>query len=386
MLALAVVSLLIWLALLTLHRGFWRADVRLPARPRPARAEGVVAVIPARDEAASIGTVLAAHAASDYPGAFSVVVVDDGSRDATRAIAGDRAAGSARRIEVVAGTALPRGWSGKLWAVAQGIEAAGRVAPQARWLLLTDADIVHAPSTLSRLVATAEAEGRVLVSLMARLDTGGGALGRLLGGAYVFFFQKLYPFRAVADPRSRVAGAAGGCVLVERAALEAAGGIGAIRGALIDDCALAAAVKKVRPDGLWLGLAATEVRSLRDTGRLATIWETVARTAFAQLRRSYALVALSTLAMALVYLVPPTATLAGLAAGAPATAVAGVAGWIAMAAAFRPTLALYGGSRALGLALPLAAAVYMAMTLDSARRSLVGRGGPWKGRTYADLG
>ncbi|MEO1467877.1 MAG: glycosyltransferase [Pseudomonadota bacterium] len=388
-LVLALVSAALWAGMLVFWHGFWRADRRLPgAAAAPADGwPGVVAVIPARNEAATIGEVVAAHRATAYAGPFAVVVVDDASADGTAALA--RAAGAPGPggpvVEVAAAPPLRPGWSGKMGAVAAGIEAAeaaiaaGRL-PEARYWLLTDADIVHAPETLARLVALAGREDRVLVSLMARLATAPG-LPRLLVAAYVFFFQKLYPFPAVGDPASRIAGAAGGCMLVERHALARAGGIAAIRDALIDDCALAALLKR-RGGRLWLGLADDEVVSRRDTGRIATLWETVVRTAYVQLGRSPLALAGCVAGMGLLYLAGPLALVAGLVAGAPAPALAGALAWGLMATAFHPTLRLYGGGWRGALMLPVAAMLYTAMTLDSARRDLLGRGAPWKGRSY----
>ncbi|MEL6211749.1 MAG: glycosyltransferase, partial [Pseudomonadota bacterium] len=244
MLTAALIAFVIWAAMLLLWHGFWRADQRLPpitpddASDRP----GVVAVIPARNEAASIGAVVEAHGASNYPGSFAVVLVDDNSEDGTAEIADAAKAAAGHPLHVITGAPLAAGWSGKLWALEQGISAAERLYPEARYLLLTDADIVHAPDTLDRLVRLAEDRGLALTSLMARLAVGRG-IGRLLVPAYVFFFQKLYPFPAVNDARSAIAGAAGGCMLVDRARLAQTGGIAALRGALIDDCTLAARLK-----------------------------------------------------------------------------------------------------------------------------------------------
>lgn len=374
-----------WTVLLLLWGGFWRADQRLPREIVPPAAwPGVVAIIPARDEAATIDEVVRAHRASDYPGGYSVIVVDDGSEDGTGDLA--RAAGA----EVVAARPLPAGWSGKLWALAAGIEHAAHLAPGAVYLLLTDAEIRHASATLRHLVALAEARGLALASLMARLDDR-GVWGGLLVPAFVFFFQMLYPFPWVNRPQHWVAGAAGGCVLIRRDALAAIGGIAAIRGALIDDCALAARVKRGPPKRtIWLGLAGDEAVSLRDNRRLGTIWGTVARTAFTQLTHSWLLLAATLAGLALVFLAPPLLLVGGL-AGVPAGAVwlPGLAGVLAgglglamMHVAYVPTLRLYGRPWWQGLGLPLAAVLYGAMTLYSAIGHWRGRGGVWKGRTY----
>lgn len=374
---LGALVLLAWIVLLVGRGGFWRADQRLGEPPPPATWPDVAAIIPARDEAATIQEVVRSHRLSDYPPGYTVIVVDDGSSDGTARIA--REAGA----HVVQAPPLPPGWSGKLWALHAGIAGAQRAAPGATWLLLTDADIVHAPDTLRRLVSLAEGRGLALASLMARLDAR-GRWGGLLVPAFVFFFQMLYPFPWVNRPGHPVAGAAGGCVLIRRDALEQIGGIAAIRGALIDDCTLAARVKRGPPRrAIWLGLADREVVSRRDNRRLATLWRMVARTAFTQLGHSMPLLAGTLAGLALVFLAPPLMLVAGVVGAGWWTALAGALAWAAMAAAYAPTLRLYGRPAWHGLALPLAAALYGAMTLSSAVDHWRGRGGAWKGRTYS---
>jgi hopene-associated glycosyltransferase HpnB len=386
MIWIATLGVLAWAILLRARGGFWRADIRLPHdTPAPADWPEVAVLIPARDEAATIAHTLRSHAASRYPGALSVVVVDDGSIDGTariaRAIAAER---PGRPIHVIEAPPLPPGWSGKLWALHSATQAVPRLAPEARFLLLTDADILHDPDTASRLVALARARTLALVSLMARLDAR-GLWGRLLIPAFVFFFQKLYPFALVGDPASPVAGAAGGCVLIDRESLAQAGGIAAIRGALIDDCTLAHLVKHGPPRGaIWLGLADHEVVSQRDNRSLASIWAMVARTAFTQLRHSAGLLAGSLAGLALVYLAGPVAVLGWPWHGDAAAAGIGAMAWGLSALAYRPTLRLYRLHAGWTLTLPLAAAIYTLMTLDSARRHWTGRGAGWKGRTYPD--
>jgi len=386
----AALSLAIWLYLLVARGGFWRADCRLGVTtPELSAAPPVVVVIPARDEAAVIGQAIGSLAHQDYPGPWRLILVDDHSSDGTGALAQQAAAaaGAGERLQVIRGQELPPGWSGKLWAMAQGVEAAGAAVPEAEWLLLTDADIRHDPSSLRRLMAHALAGRRDLVSLMVSLEKGepdqprGGFWGRLLIPAFVFFFQKLYPFAWVADPRRRTAGAAGGCILVRRAALERAGGLAAIRGALIDDCTLAAAVK-ASGGRLWLGLEPRLV-SLRPYLGLAGIWHMVARTAYTQLHYSPLLLAGTLLGLAVTYLVAPLAVLTWPWHGQTLAAALGLITWLLMIVAYRPTLRLYGEPAAAGALLPLTALLYSLMTVSSALRHWRGQGGQWKGRVYS---
>jgi len=283
---------------------------------------------------------------------------------------------------VIDGQPLPAGWTGKLWAVSQGIDAAAEIAPEARYLLLTDADIEHDPDSLRPLVAKAEANSLHLVSLMAKLRCK-SRWEQLLIPAFVFFFQKLYPFPRVNNPRSGMAAAAGGCMLLRRDTLAAAGGIAAIRDRVIDDCALAALIKPLGP--IWLGLT-DRVHSLRAYPRLDDVWNMVARTAFVQLRHSALLLLGTVVGMALLYLVPPLAGIGGLLAGERLIGNLGLAAWLLMTVAFGPTLKLYRLSMMEGFTLPYAALLYTLMTIDSARRHWRGEGGGWKGRTYPEHG
>jgi len=279
---------------------------------------------------------------------------------------------------VIDGGPLVPGWTGKLWAMNQGIAEAARRWPEARYLLLTDADIEHGPGVVAALIAKAEAEGRDLVSLMVLLRCR-SFWERLLIPPFVFFFEKLYPFPWVNDPHRTEAAAAGGCMLVRRLALERAGGVSAIRDRLIDDCALAALVKA--RGSIWLGLTTASV-SLRTYDRLSEVWRMVARTAYTQL--DYRPISLlgTVLGMTVLYLAPPAALVFGGLAGDGVAAVAGGLAWAVMTVLFLPTLRLYGRSAGWAFALPLAALLYTAMTVDSARRHHLGRGGAWKGRTY----
>jgi hopene-associated glycosyltransferase HpnB len=377
----AALSLLAWLYLVLLHGRFWLCSERLNDDiPELDRWPTVAAVVPARNEEDTVAAVLASLVGQDYPGRLSVTLVDDRSDDATRARAEAVAAGNPDRAsEILTGQPLPAGWSGKLWAVHQGIGEAIRRHDSVEFIFLSDADIGHAPDTLRRLVGNAVAEKRDLVSLMAKLNCV-TFWERLLIPAFVFFFQKLYPFPRANDERSRTAAAAGGCVLIRRAALERIGGIAAIRGALIDDCSLAKAVK--RSGGrLWLGLA-EGTRSLRVYRDLAPIWMMVARSAFTQLRYSALLLAGTALGMILLYLVPPLLVLTAPIHGDAAAAIIAAVAWLLVAVAYLPTVRYYRQPPALALTLPVAGLLYLGMTLDSARRHWWGRGSRWKGRDY----
>jgi squalene synthase HpnD len=375
----AFISLAIWIVLIGGRDGFWRADQRLGKPPEPDAWPDVAVLIPARNEAEVIGRTLPAVLGQDYPGNFKVILIDDNSQDGTGDIA--RGLGS-DKLSVITGEPLPSGWMGKMWALEQGMKAAGGFAPKAQYIWLTDADITHRPDVLANLVAMARAEGHVMVSLMARLNCE-SFWEKLLIPAFVFFFQKLYPFPSVNDPDSGHAAAAGGCVLADRKMLEQAGGFAAIKGEVIDDCALA---RRMKGQGsIWLGLTESTV-SLRHYGDLSSIWLMVARTAFVQLRHSWLLLALSTLGMSILYLAPPVSLVWGLLGGGRDLALAGAAAWLMMGLAYRPTTGLYRLDWGWTMTLPLAGLLYGAMTLDSARRFHEGKGAPWKGRTHGDGG
>ncbi len=367
---LAALSLAIWTYLLFLRGGFWKADQELGPAGTLDEWPAVVAVIPARAEAPTIGRAVNSLLAQDYPGELAIIVVDDGSGDGTA-----EAAGASERLRVIEGAALAEGWTGKLWAVSQGIAAA---PPTATYLLLTDADIVHHPENLRQLVFKAESKRLDLVSLMVGLHCQSFWERRLIP-AFVFFFQKLYPFPWVNDPARSTAAAAGGCMLVRRRALEAAGGVAAVRDRLIDDCALAGLLKVHGP--IWLGLS-HETHSLRSYQRLSEIWNMVARTAFVQLDHSAVLLLGAVFGMGVLYLVPPIAAIAGLLTGQTGLELLGAAAWAAMTAAYAPTLRLYGQRSAHTLWLPIVGLLYAMMTVSSALRHWRGRGGGWKGRHY----
>ena len=379
---LAALTLVVWGYLFLFHGRFWRSTPELPpSRPRALPAVDIV--IPARDEAGTIGQAVASLLAQEYGGEFRVILVDDSSTDGTADIARVAAgAAPAASLEIVTGRPKPAGWSGKLWAVAQGV-AAGR-APV---LLLADADIVHDPRHLSTLVARLEAPldasleaPRVdLVSEMVRLNCASPA-ERALVPAFIYFFQMLYPFARVNDPRSRVAAAAGGTVLIRRDALQRIGGIESIRGALIDDVTLAQAVK--RGGAVYLGHSGLAT-SIRPYPSIGDLWDMIARTAFTQLRYSAWLLAVALLGLALVWWAPLFEALWGAQAWQRGC---GAAAFALGAVSFVPTLRRYHRSPLWSLLLPLIAAFYMAATLGSALTHWRGRGARWKGRDYRDVG
>jgi hopene-associated glycosyltransferase HpnB len=377
--------LAIWLYLIAARGGFWLAAER-DDRSRPGEIlswngawPAIAAIIPARDEAACIGETVSSLLRQAYAGEFNVIVVDDQSRDGTAQAARDAAQnlGQADRLKVVSGKPLPGGWTGKLWAQQQGVTSVEDLPNPPDYLLFTDADIVHGVDALSPLMARALANGFVLTSLMVKLRCKSFA-ERLLVPAFIFFFQMLYPFAWANDPRRGTAAAAGGCMLVRRDVLREAGGLAAIRGALIDDCALAKLLKARGP--IWIGLT-ERVHSIRAYPKLADIRRMVSRTAYAQLGYSPLLLAGTIAGLALVYLAP--VALAVFADGV--AQFLGLFVWLLMALAFRPTLRLYGLSAFWGLALPAIAAIYMAFTLDSAYQHARGRGGMWKGRAQANV-
>ena len=374
-----------WVYLVAAHGGYWRTSQRLPrVSGEPDAWPDVVAVVPARNEAAMLPVTLPALLGQDYPGVLAVIVVDDGSCDGTGEVAAGIAATAGRPLRVISGTPPPDGerWAGKVWAMAQGLRAAG----PSDYVVFTDADIAwEAPDTLRRLVAAAEGDDRDLVSQMALLRTATG-WERVVVPAFVYFFAQLYPFRRVNVPGSRTAAAAGGCMLVRREALDKAGGLAPIRGALIDDVALGRLIKGQR-GRTWLGLS-RQVVSVRPYPGLASLWQMVARSAYTQLRYSPAVLAGTLTGLLFLYALPPAGAITGLVAvlaGGDGTAAlalgAGLAGWALMSLSYLPMLRLYRLSPLRAPGLPLIALLYAAMTADSARRHYAGRGAEWRGRT-----
>ena len=361
------VSLAAWLYLLLGRGFFWR----MPGSTRSGRAgasacqpASAVAVIPARNEAPVVARAIGSLAAQQYSGPFHITLVDDGSDDGTADAA--RSAAPANRLTILRGAPLPAGWTGKLWAVSQGVAQAETLSPE--YLLLTDADIVHAPEGLEKLVAQAEG-GYDLVSWMVELRCESLA-ERTLIPAFVYFFLLLYPPAWTNNPRMQTAGAAGGCLLIRRRTLEKIGGIARIRGELIDDCALARAVKDAG-GRVWLGLT-TETRSMREYRTFRELGAMISRTAFTQLNHSPLLLLGTLVGLAVTFFVPPLAAIRG--------NMAGTAAWALMAAMYVPALRLYRCSPLWAPLLPLIAAFYAGATIHSAWAWWRGKGGMWKGR------
>lgn len=370
----SLVAFAVWMYLLAFRGMFWlfrERDTNDVAAFTANTWPKVAAVIPARDEAEIIERSIGSLALQDYPGDFRIIVVDDQSSDGTaervRKIA-------AERLTIVEGAPRPEGWTGKLWALHQGVTRANALdGPDYFWF--TDADIVHAPDNLRQLVTRAASRDLAIVSLMAKLNCESLA-ERFLIPAFVFFFAMLFPFSWVNNRATAIAAGAGGCMLVKRDAFERAGGIEAVRQEIIDDCALARRLKTQGP--IWIGLTERAI-SVRRYQRLGAIRSMVARSAYAQLHYSPVLLGLTIFAMALTYGAPPFL----LVFGAEAARLVAALTWMGMIVAFQPMLRFYGRSPAWGLALPLIGAFYGAFTIDSAIQFGRGRGGMWKGRVQA---
>jgi hopene-associated glycosyltransferase HpnB len=367
------VALAAWAWLAVGHGWFWSVRASLPPLElAPASHTRVIAVVPARDEAETIGRAIDSLLVQQGCD-LQVILVDDGSTDGTAQFARDAAlaAGRAAQLTVLTGKPLAAGWTGKLWAVQQGIETASTTRPE--WLLLADADVAQGPNTVSGLLALAEAGRYDLASYMVRLNCESAA-EKLLIPAFVFFFFKLYPPRWTRDRRLSTAGAAGGCLLVRRAALENGGGIAAIRSAIIDDCALARLIKK-NGGRVWLGLG-SESLSLRRYPRFADVEAMIARTAFYQLNHSALLLAGTTIGMAVLYLAPLVLFLS-----APRIpALLGAGAWALLTLLYLPMVRYYRLRSWRALTLPLAALFYLSATIHSAIKYWAGSGGEWKGR------
>jgi hopene-associated glycosyltransferase HpnB len=376
---LAGISFAIWVVLTFFRAAFWQVrafdgdgagDQRLARWPR------VVAVVPARNEAETIARCVESLVAQDYDGEFRIVVVDDHSEDETASLArtAAQAAGKAERVEVLQAAELHPGWTGKLWALQQGIGAVGPSQPDYYWF--TDADIVHAPDTLRRLVIRAQSQQLDLASLMVLLQAK-TIPEKLLIPAFLYFFLMLYPPKWIADRKSSIAGAAGGCILLRREALEQIGGVVAIRAEVIDDCALARAVK--RSGGtIWMGLTRKSV-SLRSYATFGEIRDLIARTAFTQLKYSVMVLLGTILGMLVVYVTPVVLAFHT----QPVIWRISLAAWALMTVTYLPTVRFYGLSPLWAPLLPSAAVFYLYATVLSSVRYWMGKGGQWKGRAQA---
>jgi hopene-associated glycosyltransferase HpnB len=382
---LAVLSLAAWIYLALAHGRFWWADQRLvEVEPSPMETSvqpAVTAVVPARNEANIIERSIGSLLDQQYSGEFRVILVDDHSEDGTGEVAHRMAQTHPRgdRLTVIHSEAMPAGWVGKMWAVHTGVSAAAQLSPDAEYLLLTDADVEHHAGNLTRLVSKADKSALDLVSLMVLLHCK-SFWDRLLIPAFVYFFQKLYPFPRINDPESGVAGAAGGCMLVRCDALQRAGGIESVRSEIIDDCALGAAIKRGGP--IWVGVTDSEY-SFRPYRGLRDIWAMVARSAYSQLHHSVALLVATVVGLILIYLLPPLLTITWPLHGNTTAGLLGAAAWSLMAWTYLPTLRLYRLNPLRALALPIAGILYLGMTLDSARLHRLGKGAYWKGRAGA---
>ncbi|KYC41415.1 glycosyl transferase family 2 [Scytonema hofmannii PCC 7110] len=423
---LSVLSLTIWIVLVSFWGQFWRCNQQftrqetdLPMFP------SVCVVVPARNEADVLPISLRSLLTQDYPGSLSFVLVDDGSTDGTASVAFNIAQelNKSDQLKVLSAEPLPSGWTGKLWALHQGIQYTQTLKEPPDYFLLSDADIEHDALNVRSLVVKAQQENLELVSLMVKLRCE-HFWEKLLIPAFVFFFQKLYPFPWVNDPTKPTAAAAGGCILISREALNEIGGIESIRTALIDDCTLAQAVKKRRlgigdkgehsilsspthhsplttppqmsspthhsplttppkKGRIWLGLTHSTY-SLRPYTSLETIWNMVARTAFTQLHYSLGMLIVTLFGMILVYMVPPLCAITGAIAGNWIVAIVGLFGWLLMSYAYFPTVKFYSCSPLFAFCLSAIAFLYTLMTLDSALRHWQKRGGAWKGRVYSE--
>lgn len=409
-LILTLFSLMIWMILLLFRGQFWQGDQRLSEVQEPLlNYPSVAIIVPARNEAELISTSLRSLLNQNYPGSFSIVLVDDHSHDKTANIAQETAKllNQTDRLNIITSQPLPAGWTGKLWAMEQGVKYTTLLKYIPQYILFTDADIEHSPNNLKQLVEKAETENLQLVSLMVLLRCQ-SFWEKLLIPAFVFFFQKLYPFPWVNHPQSQLAAAAGGCILIRQEALTRIGGLAILKQALIDDCSLAQAVKNtplvngveegefnqrfslrsfIFPftsksyNPIWLGLTETTY-SLRPYPNLSSIWDMVARTAFSQLNFSTILLGLTLVGMILIYLISPLSLIWGIVYANNLVIFLALLTGLLMEIAYYPTLKLYRLSSIWGLTLPLIGFLYALMTLDSALRYWRGKGGSWKGRTY----
>jgi hopene-associated glycosyltransferase HpnB len=384
LIGLALLSLMIWIYLLCFRGQFWRTDQCLQLHSSlltpHSSLPSICVIIPARNEADLLSVTLRSLLTQDYSGSLQVFLVDDHSTDGTAEVARETAAtlGKSDQLQILSAKPLPIGWTGKLWALDQGIQKAMSLQPD--YFLLTDADIEHDRTNLQQLIEKAEGDDRELVSLMVRLRCQ-SFWEKLLIPAFVFFFEKLYPFRWINQPDRETAGAAGGCSLIKREAMVRIGGIQSIRQALIDDCALAQVIKSSGSKRIWLGLTES-AHSLRPYDSLKTIWDMVARTAFTQLNYSPLLLIGTLVGMTIVYLVPPIGTIFGFFTGLCLFGFINLLTYLLMSLMYFPIIRFYRCPFWFAFCLPAIGSLYTLMTIDSARRHWQGKGGAWKGRVY----
>jgi hopene-associated glycosyltransferase HpnB len=370
--SIATLTAVTWSYLAFARGGFWRIEGAKPdATEKAGFSGGVVAVVPARNEAELIGSVVTSLLNQSV--AMPVILVDDESTDGTADVArrASEEAGKADALTVIQSQPLPAGWTGKLWSMHQGVERARALNPN--WLMLTDADVLHGPETAANLGLIASHGDYDLVSFMVKLRCESFA-EKLLIPAFVYFFFMLYPPAWIRNSARSTAGAAGGCMLVKAETLERAGGLAAIRGALIDDCSLAGLLK-LHGGRLWLGLS-DQSQSLRRYETFSDVERMVSRTAFNQLKHSSLLLLGTIVGMAITYLAPPLL----LFAGSRVAIFIGIAVWATMTMTYSTMVRYHRLNPAWALTLPLAAVFYLGATVHSAVKYWTGSGGTWKGR------
>ena len=394
-LVISILSALIWLGLLLFRGEFWLCTQSLNHKKKNNLSKSlksypsICAIIPARNEEDVISTSLNSLLAQEYLGKFSLILVNDQSTDNTQKIAQEilEKNGSSHSLNIISGIPLEKGWSGKLWAVNQGINYAEKMNINPDYFLLTDADIEHDHHNLYQLIYKAETENLALVSLMVKLRCK-SFWEKLLIPAFIYFFQKLYPFKWVNNYYKKMAAAAGGCILIRREILQAIGGISCVKDALIDDCSLAQAVKeytqnnkKNKYQGIWLGLDEKTI-SLRSYNSLKTIWDMVARTAYTQLNYSFILLIGTIVAMILVYLISLLGIIIGIILRNNNIIIINLVTYLLITISYFPIIKIYKCSYIYIFTLPFIAFLYTLMTIDSAVKYLQGKYGSWKGRVY----
>ena len=368
-------ALAIWAYLLFGRGSFWRIRERdVPPAPTPASWPKIAAIIPARNEALTIGASIRSLLDQHYPGKLAIIVVDDGSGDATASVVRSvvHELSPDEEVRIIPGAPLRAGWAGKVWAQQQGFEAIVSSCSEPDCVLLMDADIVLWPDALRDLVRFATANDLVLASVMAKLHCRSPA-ERFAVPAFVYFFRMLYPFAWIADRRRPIAAAAGGCMLARFRDLQAIGGFRPLSGAIIDDCALARILQE--RGTIWLGLS-ERVESIRAYDRVGPIRQMVMRSAYAELDCNPWKLAATVGGMCLTFLAPPLVAIFAPWHSALPAAIA----WLLMSLSFAPMLRFYRVHPLWAPALPCTASVYMLWTIRSAIAHARGVGGMWKGR------